>query len=222
MAHQVKCTICHQHFDRDKEEYVITAKSRYAHATCMLREAEKDPNYKKLEIIDPTDEVTCVYCKQTFHKSQTDYVMVSEGKFAHKSCSLIEETRELTDKEKLDRYINEIFQTSFVDPRIQAQIKRFMEEYDFSYSGILRTLKYFKEVRKQSFTLGSGIAIVPYIYKDAYNYYYSIWLAQEKNKDVEVNRYIPQVKNIKIPVPEARMKKRKLFTFLDEEVEDGE
>ena len=35
-------------------------------------------------------------------------------------------------------------------------------------------------------------------------------------------KYIPVVKEIVIPVPQRQVKKRKLFTFLDEEVEHGQ
>ena len=61
-----------------------------------------------------------------------------------------------------------------------------------------------------------GIGIVPYVYKDAYNYHYNLWLAQQKNKDVKIELYTPQVKEIVIPRPQRKVKKRQLFTFLDE------
>ena len=51
MAHFVTCVYCGTRFDRDKEEYAAISARRYAHAACMLREAEKDPNYVKKEII---------------------------------------------------------------------------------------------------------------------------------------------------------------------------
>ena len=34
MAHRVKCTICGQVFDRDKEAYINTSARRYAHYKC--------------------------------------------------------------------------------------------------------------------------------------------------------------------------------------------
>ena len=57
------------------------------------------------------------------------------------------------------------------------------------------------------------------MYENAYNYYYSLWVAQQKNKDVEIELYTPKVKEIVIPRPERKVKKRPLFAFLDEEVE---
>jgi hypothetical protein len=44
-------------------------------------------------------------------------------------------------------------------------------------------------------------------------------LAQQKNKDVEVTLYAPKVKEIVIPRPQRKVKKRQLFTFLDEDEE---
>ena len=81
MAHFVTCVYCGTRFDRDKEEYAAISARRYAHAACMLREAEKDPNYVKKEIIDPLDNVTCAYCKKPMSKKDADCVMIGNGKY---------------------------------------------------------------------------------------------------------------------------------------------
>ena len=65
-------------------------------------------------------------------------------------------------------------------------------------------------------TMFNEIAI-PYVYQNAYEYHYNLWLAQQKNKDVEVQLYAPKVVEVVIPRPERKVKKRPLFTFLDEE-----
>lgn len=59
--------------------------------------------------------------------------------------------------------------------------------------------------------------IVPYCYQDAYNYYYAIWLAQESNREKNVEAYKPEVIEITIKEPVRKIKKRKLFCFLEEE-----
>ena len=221
MSHYVNCVICNARFDRDRVEYAVMGSRRYAHASCMLREAEKDPDYELKEIIDPADNVVCIYCKKPMHRVKDDCVMVTNGKYAHASCYKIESTRELTDKEKLEQYIKKLFNMDYVSPLIQKQIKNYVEDYEFTYSGILKALIYFKEVKQGTFS-HEGIGIVPYVYKDARNYYYSIWLAQERNKNIQVHQFVPKVKEIKILSPTAKVKKRKVFTFLDEEVENGE
>ena len=221
MSHIVICPYCKTKFDRDKEEYAVVSARRYAHAACMLREAEKDPNYVKKEIIDPLDNVTCAFCKKGLSKKDPDCVMLNNNKYVHKACQELEESREKTDREKLEEYIKELFALSYIDPRVKAQIKKYIEEYNFTYSGMQKALYYFYEIKGgDKSKANGGIGIIPYIYPDAYNYHYNLWLAQQKNKDVEVQLYVPKVKEIVIQRPERKIKKRDLFVFLDEEEND--
>ena len=221
MSHIVICPYCKTKFDRDKEEYAVVSARRYAHAACMLREAEKDPNYVKKEIIDPLDNVTCAFCKKGLSKKDPDCVMLNNNKYVHKECQELEESREKTDREKLEEYIKEVFALSYIDPRVKAQIKKYIEEYNFTYSGMQKALYYFYEIKGgDKSKANGGIGIIPYIYQDAYNYHYNLWLAQQKNKDVEVQLYVPKVKEIVIQRPERKIKKRDLFVFLDEEEND--
>lgn len=217
MAHIVTCVYCKGRFDRDKEEYCQVSSRRYAHAACMLREAEKDSNFVKKEIIDPTDNVICAYCKKPLSKKDSDCVMIGNGKYVHQACQQLEEQREKTDREKLEEYIKELFNISYIEPRVKGQIKKFMEEYNYTYSGMQKALYYHYEIKGgDKNKANGGIGIIPYVYKDAYNYHYNLWLAQQKNKDVEIELYEPKVKEITIPRPQRKVKKRELFTFLDE------
>ena len=111
-----------------------------------------------------------------------------------------------------------LFDTDFINPRIRKQINDYIKEYNYTYTGILKALVYFYEVKKNSLEKSQGgIGIVPYIYNDAYNYYYSLWLAQQKNENKDVANYIPVTREVHIPIPQRKIKKRKLFAFLDEE-----
>lgn len=221
-AHYVTCQYCKARFNRDAEEYVILATRRYGHASCMLREASKDPNFKKLEIIDPNDTVNCAYCHKPMSKKDEDCVMIGNNKYVHLSCKELEETREKTDKEKLEDYIKQLFNTNYVSPRVQKQIKQYTEEYNYTYSGIQKALCYFYEIKHGDLLKANGsISIVPYVYRQAYDYYYDLWLAQQKNKDMKIELYTPKIKEIIIPRPTCKVKKRPLFTFLDEEQEDN-
>lgn len=220
MAHIVTCQYCRGRFDRDKEEYVLVSARRYAHAACMLREAERDPNYIKKEIIDPNDNVVCAYCKKPMSKKDEDCVMIGNNKYVHKACQELEEKREKTDKEQLEDYIKDLFQISYIDPRVKGQIKKYIDEYNYTYSGIRKALIYHYEIKGgDKSKANGGIGIVPYVYQNAYEYHYNLWLAQQKNKDVEINLYTPKVKEIIIPRPQRKIKKRQLFTFLDEDEE---
>jgi hypothetical protein len=83
---------------------------------------------------------------------------------------------------------------------------------------MLKSLKYFYEVKKNDVSKAKGgIGIIPYIYQDAWNYYYHIWVANQSNQAKPVEQYQPQERVIKIPIPKRVEKKKKLFSFLEEE-----
>ena len=77
---------------------------------------------------------------------------------------------------------------------------------------------YFYEIKGNNIEKANGgIGIVPFIYKDAFNYYYALWQAQQQNHNKDISDYVPRVIEIRIPRPQRKIKKRDLFTFLDEE-----
>ena len=94
----------------------------------------------------------------------------------------------------------------------------YIREYQYTYSGMLKALVYFYEVKgNNKHKANGGIGIIPFIYKDAYNYYYNLWMIQQSNKDKNVIDYVPKLKEIKIPIPKKEPRKRSVFTFLDEQ-----
>ena len=173
------------------------------------------------EVKTISHKVKCYYCDQVFDRDKVPFIQVSKRRYAHKECSMSEDEKKLQenkDREELYDYIMKLFNISFVDPKIQKQIKKYIEENNYTYSGIKKALVYFFEIKGNSVEKANGgIGIVPYVYTQAYNYYYSLWLAQQKNEDKVVQEYIPKVKEIVIPIPEKNPRKRKLFSFLDDE-----
>lgn len=165
--------------------------------------------------------VTCVYCKKKFDRDKLPFVQVSAKRYAHKECSDQEAARllkEEADKIALETYIIELLKLDYVTPRIRKQLNTYMEQYGYTYSGMRKALVYFYEVKGNSVEKANGgVGIIPYVYQDAYNYYYALWEAQQLNKDKPIETYIPQEEIIRIPSPQRRIKKRKLFSFLDEE-----
>ena len=118
-----------------------------------------------------------------------------------------------------------LFNYDYVPPRAKKQISQFIQEYNYTYTGILRTLTYFYEVKGGDKTMAKdGIGIVPFVYQDAYNYYYSLWLAQQRNEAKDIAQYKPKMIEVKITRPEREPLKKHRFSFLDnDEVElDGE
>lgn len=201
MAHIVICKCCNEKFDRDTEPFVQVSARRYAHAKCVAD--------KTLPVIDPKNMVICKYCNKTLDISEA--VKITTGCFAHPSC-----VTNLSDSELLDQYIMQIFEVDYVPPGIKKQINQFVKENRFTHSGILKSLKYFFEVKKQPLNKHvHTIGIVPYVYQQAYQHYYTIWLANQVNQTKTIKQ--PEMKEITIQRPTRTRRGTKNFSFLEEE-----
>jgi len=167
--------------------------------------------------------VTCVYCKKRFDRDKLPFVQVSPKRYAHQECADEESKRafkEEADKIALENYIIKLLKVEYVTPRIRKQLNTYVEQYGYTYSGMHKALIYFYEVKGNSTDKANGgVGIIPYVYQDAYNYYYSLWEANQANQDKHIENYIPTEEVVTIPVPQRKLKKRKLFSFLDEEEE---
>lgn len=79
---------------------------------------------------------------------------------------------------------------------------------------------YFYQIKKNSLEKANGgIGIVPYVYGQARDYYYNLWKVQQCNSKKDLNDFLPQTKKITIVRPRRRIKERKEFNFLNEEVD---
>lgn len=165
--------------------------------------------------------VKCSVCNEYFDASIIPYVKTSARRYAHKTCyeeKMSQMSQEEKDKIELEEYIKKLLNINSITPRIKKQIKQYIEEYDYSYSGIKKALVYFYEVRGNSTEKANeGIGIVSYVYKKAFDYYYALWLAQNKNTQEQIEQYKPETIEITITPPIRKIKKKKRFTFLDEQ-----
>lgn len=165
--------------------------------------------------------VKCAKCGQTFNRDKYPTVLIGARRYAHQDCASESDaklSKELQDKKELEEYIVHLLKIPKIDARIQKQIKKYVDEYNYTYSGMKKALIYFYEVQGHSIEKANGgVGIIPYIYTQAFNYYYALWEAQQKNMDKDVEAYVPKVRVIHIPEPQIKIKKRKMFSFLDEE-----
>lgn len=107
---------------------------------------------------------------------------------------------------------------------MNRQIQKYAAENQFTYTGMLKSLRYFYEIKHgDKAKANGGIGIIPYIYSEAAEYYYHIWLAQQEN--IERINEIYTMNSIEIPVVEIHIpspnrkpmkRNRRLFTFLEE------
>ena len=63
-----------------------------------------------------------------------------------------------------------------------------------------------------------GIGIIPYVYDEAKEYYYQIWLANTANMGKNLRDYLPKTKEVVITVPKRQ--RRNLFPILEESEND--
>ena len=169
--------------------------------------------------------VKCVICNKTFDRDKIQAVKVSARRYAHHSCKPDGELVPLVVKAEdpdltaLKEYAKTLLGDTYVPVRVNKQIKDFKEQYNYTYSGMLKSLIYFYEVKGNSTEKANGgIGIVPFVYKDAYNYYYDLFLAKQQNKKKDVKTITHKVKEIIIKLPTVNIPK-KLFDLDDDEEE---
>lgn len=164
--------------------------------------------------------VKCFYCNEYFSRELTEFVQINKVRYAHKSCydkHLSEQTQEEKDINALHCYIKKLFDLDNLTQKIIRQIKDYHDNKQYTYSGMLKTLTYFYQVKGNSIDKANGgIGIIPYVYDEAKNYYMAIWIAQQQNQNKPIQQYKPNIIEIKIPPPVRKEKRKKKFAFLDE------
>ena len=165
--------------------------------------------------------VKCLYCGEQFDRNNPKEEFVKIGRrYAHKHCaeehdkSLSQEEKDLRD---LITYIKELLGDDYNFMKVKKQIEEYHKNYNFTYSGMLRSLKWFYEVRGQSTDKANGgIGIIPYVYKQAYDYYFNLFMAKQQNEKKDISYYIKKVKEVTVKPPNIK-KKIKFFNFEKEE-----
>ena len=165
----------------------------------------------------------CAICGKEFDRNAVQAVRHGARRYSHWTCEPNGELVPMENKidpelDKLNNYIINLLGKDYNAARVKKQIKDFKEQ-GMSYSGMLKSLIYFYEIKGNSKEKANGgIGIVPFVYKDAYNYYYDLFMAQQRNENKKP--FIERVREIIIKPPKVE-KPVKLFD-LDKELGDGE
>ena len=165
----------------------------------------------------------CAICGKEFDRNAIQAVRHGARRYSHWACEpdgeLVPMEKKDEDLQKLLEYINILFKGQQNQAKVNQSIKKFHSEFGYSYSGIQKALYYFYEIKHNSIDKANGgISIVPFVYKDAYNYYYDLFMAQQRNENKKP--FIERVREIIIKPPKVE-KPVKLFD-LDKELGDGE
>ena len=87
--------------------------------------------------------VKCKYCGKQFNRNAEPCIEVSSRRYAHKSCAeqyLNSISKDEKDYLELEKYIKKLFGLNILSAKIKRQIKQYKEEYNYSYSGIKKTV----------------------------------------------------------------------------------
>lgn len=165
--------------------------------------------------------VICSVCGQRFDRDKIQAVKSGARRYAHQSCKPDGEIVPLpqVDSEYTDlmECIKEIYKDEVNYALVKKQIKQYQEEYNYTLSGIKKSLIYFYKVKGNPIDKSKGgIGIVPFVYKDAYNYYYSLFVAQSQNENKNLQQITSKIKEIIIKPPKIK-KKIRFFDLGEEE-----
>lgn len=166
--------------------------------------------------------VKCIYCGIQFDRDKEETAQPNPNvyRYAHQTCyekNQASKTQAEKDYEALEMYIKDLFEIQVLNATITKQIKTFRENFDLTYSGILSTLKWWIEIKKEKMEdKNYGIAIVPYIYDQAKDYYYNMWKAEQVNESLDLENYKPKIEVVNIPPPRVHNAPPKLMEFWKE------
>lgn len=168
--------------------------------------------------------VICSICGKKFNRDVVQAVRTGARRYAHVECDKdnkdlvpLEQKAEDPDLIELKNYINKKFGKSANWAQINRQIKIYTTENNYSLSGILKSLVYFYDIKNNPIEKANGaIGIVPFVYNDAYNYYFSLFVAQTANEEKNIQKIISKTKEITICPPQITLPKR-FFNLNDEE-----
>ena len=129
----------------------------------------------------------CRTCKKYFDIDSTpkdEWIMPSKGWYYHTKCynDWKNNQNNVTDDDwvlHIYDFLARDLKVSYNYHMCEAQRKKFIKENKFTNKGIYFTLKYFYEIKHNSWDKGNGgLGIIPYVYKEATQY----WTDQEWKK----------------------------------------
>ena len=156
-----------------------------------------------------------------FDRDIIQAVRINGRRYGHAKCypdnnnfvPLVE--KKISEEQKIKNYAKSILKEQYVAARVNKQIKDFLAE-GYTASGILKTLIYWYEIKHNDISKAmGGIGIVPYVYKQALDYYYNLYLAEMANVDKDIDEYRPKEIFISIDLPKKE-KELKLWEDEDE------
>lgn len=137
----------------------------------------------------------CKNCGERFDRDKIPFVEAGKRRYAHAVCPenpkpyvAEKPPAEKSERVQFTDYVQDLFGKENCNwGMIAKQMKQYTEEYHYTYSGMQKTLEWYYNVQKKpKNNKNGGIGIIPYNYKQAYDYYYKIFQAEQINQNIEV------------------------------------
>ncbi len=162
--------------------------------------------------------VKCRYCKKEFDAQKPEenklWIQPKPKFYYHYSCW--QEIKKEEEKEfELYDYIKSKFGAGYDYVKLRRQIEGYRDRYNYTYSGILKSLQWYYDIKKNPVKRIDTLGIIPYIYEDAKKYFYKIYLAQKANEDLKTIEI--KEETVKIKKPKYRYKAQKKLIEWGEE-----
>lgn len=127
-------------------------------------------------------KVICPICSKSFYREDESHEQF-KGRYYHLEC-YNEIKKEDIYKKELEDCIKRIFNIDVIPPLIKKQIADYSKsEYNYTYSGIKKTLEYFFDIKNNDIKKSKGgIGIIPFVYAEASEYFYKLFLIEERNR----------------------------------------
>ena len=161
--------------------------------------------------------VKCLYCEQQFNRNDPNIEVKKVGRrYAHLQCweqHMANMTKEEKDEMAFYVYVQQLFGSEYNYTLTKKLAERYHTESNYTYSGMLKTLKWYYEKEGHSLDKSNGsIGIIPYVYQQALNYYYNLYKAQLINQEKDIQQISqPQIREITIQSPTVYQKPPKLW-----------
>ena len=119
-------------------------------------------------ILKNTKKLKCPICETYNYKEETVY---HQKRYYCKIC-YENKTKDSNDYKELINYICNIYEIDAPTGFMLSQIKKFKDQFNYTYKGIELTLDYFYNIKTNNTPdMEMGLGVVPYIYEEAKQFF---------------------------------------------------
>lgn len=167
--------------------------------------------------------VKCKKCGQIFDTNECEYI-VSGRRYSHKICPGLSEEEQIIENRKLEEerilveYMKEKYgEEVYKSDKTWVVLNKMMKEHSLDNLKLYHVLYYLTDVKKRK--LNGDFGLIPYYWEEAEKYFQDLEKIQNINEQILSNaeEIIIDTIDIVIKSPQRKKKKKKLFSFLDEE-----